>query len=255
MNASSLGLPQRMRAALIHLALSLGVAALAAGLVFFVWYPLPFREISGGRDLFLILVGVDVVIGPLITLMVFDLRKSRNELVRDLAVVGVMQLAALGYGIHTMALARPVVIALEGDRLRVVRAIDLAEADLSAAPPELRTVPWSGPVWLATRAPTASEKFETMNRGLAGEDIGMRPEFWLPDGARGAAYVRAAQPLDKLVRLSGERAAVVEQAVRDTGRPRTRIGYLPILARSTDWSALVDRKDGEVIGYVPVDGF
>jgi hypothetical protein len=122
----SLQIGQRLRAAVIHLLLSAAVAALAALLVFAVWYPMPYRQISGGRDLFLLVVAVDVAIGPLITLAVFDRRKPRAELVRDMAVVAAMQLAALAYGLHTVAQARPAVVALEVDRLRVVRAIDLA---------------------------------------------------------------------------------------------------------------------------------
>ena len=77
----------RARAALVHFALSLVVAAAGALLVFVVWYPTPFREISGGRELFLLVVSVDVVLGPVITLAIFDRRKPWVELRRDLVVV------------------------------------------------------------------------------------------------------------------------------------------------------------------------
>ena len=52
----------RFRAASIHLGISLALAALSAMLVFFVWYPYPYREISGGRSLFLLVITVDVII-------------------------------------------------------------------------------------------------------------------------------------------------------------------------------------------------
>lgn len=64
--------------------------------------PYPYREISGGRELFLLLVAVDVVMGPLITLMIFNTGKPRRELQLDLIVVGVLQLAALAYGLSTV---------------------------------------------------------------------------------------------------------------------------------------------------------
>ena len=41
----------RLKASTLHLGLSLCIAALAALLVFAVWYPNPYREISGGREL------------------------------------------------------------------------------------------------------------------------------------------------------------------------------------------------------------
>jgi hypothetical protein len=245
----------RLRASLIHLAASGLVAALAAALVFALWYPMPYREASGGRELFLLMVAVDVVLGPLITLAVFDPRKPRAELMRDLGVVVLLQLAALAYGLHTVALARPAVVALEGNRLRVVRPVDLEQADFSRAPPELGSLSWWGPLLVAARPPTAAEQADAIGRGLAGEDIGMRPEFWRPDRERGTAFASAAQPLDKLTRLWPQHSAQLQRAVEATGRPRDQLGYLPILARRTDWSVLVDLKDGSVVGYVPIDGF
>jgi hypothetical protein len=245
----------RVRAASIHLGLSALVAAVLATLVFAIWYPTPFREISGGRELFMLVIAVDVIMGPLITFAVFDRRKPRSELRRDLTVVVLLQLAALAYGLHSVALARPAVVALEGSRLRVVRAIDLETADFSKAPAELHALPWLGPRFLATRKPTGEEKWEAIQRGLAGEDVGMRPEFWRPQREAPSAYARAAKPLEQLIRLSPRRAAVLQEAVAAAGRAHEQIGYLPILARNTDWSALVDLKSGEIVGYVPIDGF
>jgi energy-coupling factor transporter transmembrane protein EcfT len=245
----------RARATLIHAAISAAVALVVAAFVFAIWYPRPFGDVSGGRDLFLLLIVVDVVIGPLLTFAVFDRRKPRAELRRDLTVVVLLQLAALVYGLHTVALARPAVLALEGDRLRVVRAVDLAQADFSKAPEGLKALSWLGPVYLATRTPTADEMPDAIERGLAGEDIGMRPQFWRPLSETRAAYAKAAKPLAGLTRLHPERAGDLRKAIDALQGSAQRLGYLPILARSTDWSALVDLKDGSIVGYVPIDGF
>jgi hypothetical protein len=175
--------------------------------------------------------------------------------VRDLAVIVVLQLAALAYGLHTVAQARPAVVALEGDRLRVVRAIDLEGADFSKAPPELRALSWTGPMLVAARPPSAEEKFEAIQRGLAGEDIGMRPGFWRPTGDTAAAFAQAAKPLGPLAARRPQHTVELERAVAASGRPAERLGYLPILARRTDWSALVDTRDGTIVGYMAIDGF
>jgi hypothetical protein len=255
---SGFALKVRARAALWHLALSIGVAFLSAALVFWLWYPMPFRELSGGRELFLLVVTVDVIIGPLITFFVFDRRKPRSELVRDLAVVVLLQLVALLYGLHAVAQARPAVVALEGNRLRVVRAIDLDDSDLARAPDGMRKLSLTGPLFVATRRPTDAERLDTIDRGLAGQDIGMRPEFWLPEAQAGAAFASAAMPIDRLRTLQPQRVAEIDAAIATiTAGSKTAgpLGYLPMLARRTDWSALIDLKDGRVVGYLPIEGF
>ena len=253
--ARGFDLPARLRAAGIHLGLSALVAALAAALVFGLWYPTPFREISGGRELFLIVVAVDVVLGPLITFAVFDRRKPRGELRRDLAVVVALQLAALGYGMHTVFIARPVVLALEVDRLRVVTAVQIAEPELAAAPPEFRRLPWRGVHRVATRPPSGDESFEAIQLGLAGIDLGMQPRYWRPAAETAAAWRAAARPLDELLQRRPERAAELQAAAAAAGRAIDQLGYLPLLARRSDWVALIDRVSGEVLAHAPVDGF
>lgn len=249
-------LRSRARAAGIHLGLSALVATLAASVVLGIWYPYPFRSISGGRDLFLLIVAVDVVIGPLITFAVFDRRKPRAELRRDLGVVALLQVAALVYGLHTVFIARPVVLALEGERrIRVVRAIDLDPNTLPLAPPELRSLSWGGPRVVATRRPTAEESFEAIQLATQGLDLGLRPGFWLPAPEAAAVFARSARSIEELRARHPARAAELDASVGATGLPAIRLGYLPVLARRSDWVALVDTSNGAIVGYAPVDGF
>lgn len=246
----------RLRAALIHLALSALVAAACAALVFGLWYPTPFRQISGGDELFLLIVAVDVVIGPLITLAVFDMRKPRNTLVRDLAVVAALQLAALGYGVYTLAQARPVVLALEGARLRVLRAVELDTEALGKAPEGLRRLPWAGRLVVAAEAPTdAGEQLKAIEMAFAGVDIGARPELWMPPERTASALAGTMLPLERLTTRHPGRERDLAEAVAATGRAATELGYLPLLSRRSDWVALVDRHTGAIVGYAPFDGF
>ncbi len=254
--SSGFDLHSRLRAAGIHLALSALVAALAAALVFVLWYPMPFREVSGGRELFILVISVDFVLGPLITFAVFDRRKPWTELRRDLAIVVLLQLAALGYGLHTVYVARPVVMALEVDRLRVVTALDLDPTELAEAPPEWQQLPLWGVPWLSARLPRAgAEKQMAVQMVGRGKDIGMLPQLWEPASATAAAIQRGARPLDGLRARYPSRAAELDAALRASGRPAERLRYLPILAHHADWVAFIDAANGDVVGYANFDGF
>jgi hypothetical protein len=94
----------RFRAGAIHLGISALITAAALTLMLVYWYPPPLFAAMGGTELVVLVVGVDVCIGPLITLIIFDTRKK--ELLFDLAIVAALQLTALGYGIYAMHAGR-----------------------------------------------------------------------------------------------------------------------------------------------------
>jgi len=247
---------RRGYAALIHLGSSLLVAALAAYLVFGLWYPPPYSELSGGTELFFLLVSVDAIVGPLLTFAVFDRAKPAAVLRRDLATIVALQLAAMGYGVHTMAVARPVVLAFEVDRFRVVAAQAVLEQELPQALAGLRDISWTGPRLRNTRTPSDAEKADAVMLAMAGADLGMRPSFWLPwDDAARAAARRAAKPAAELAQRGGSEAAALARAAAEAGRPLDQLGYVPILGRRSDWVTLLDRTSGDLLGYAPVNGF
>jgi len=247
----------RFLAAAIHLGCSLVVAALAAGLVFTLWYPWPYRIVSGGTELFALLVSVDVVLGPLITFAVFDARKPPGPLKRDLLVVVVLQLGGLMYGLHTTFIARPVVLALEGDRFRATTAVDVAEAELPEAPEPLRRLPLDGPRTVRAIVPAEGDaKFDAIQLGLAGIDVGMRPKLWREWDAQGRSEALArAKPLALLVARQRSRTAALEDSLARAGRPVDSMVYLPLIARRTDWIVLLDARTGDLAGFAPLDGF
>ena len=60
----------RLRAFLWHFLASLLMASLALMLVYGVWYPSPLHALLGVTSIFLIVLAVDVVIGPVLTFVV-----------------------------------------------------------------------------------------------------------------------------------------------------------------------------------------
>ena len=247
----------RSRAAFIHFGASVLVAALVSVLIFLLWYPGDYRHVAGGVGLFKLVVGVDVVLGPLMTLVVFDVRKSRRELSRDLLVVVLIQLAALGYGARIMALARPVVLALEEDRFRVVSAVDVRHDELDHADPDLGQLSWTGPriVDVAVPASGAARSDATM-WALRGYDVGARPGLWrLWDVRARQAAVDRAKPLAGLFSRYPARKTELEEAAATLGRAPDALRYVPVISRAGDWVALLDARTGDVLGFAPFDGF
>ncbi len=244
------------RAACIHLLLSLGVALVAAALVFGLWYPFPYRELSGGRELFWLVVGVDVVCGPLLTLVLFSPKKPRAELVRDLGLVVLIQLGALGYGQWTVWQARPLFLVQEIDRFKVVAAPDLRGASIAGLPAALQPGWLSGPVTVAIREPKDAKERETVlfESIQGGPDYAERSEFYLTyEGAAALKSLQRAKPLAVFLLKQPAQQAAAQALAAKKGADMAQWLYLPVVARQ-DWVAVLD-KQGQIQGFLQGDGF
>ncbi len=247
-------LRRRTRAAAIHLLISAAVAGLAALLVFIVWYPGAFRLMAGGQNLFLLVCGVDVVVGPLLTFVVFNTAKGRTHLRRDLAVIGLLQAVALAYGMHTVYVARPVAMVFEVDRFRLVTANAVAVEELPKATPEFRELPLGGPQVIGARRPEAgAERNDAMIMGVNGVDVGQRPIFWQPYAKAQSRAVERSRPIGALLEHYPTQAAELKEHLAALHADAATARFLPVMARG-DWVAVLDQT-GVVLGYLRFDGF
>lgn len=246
-----------LRAASIHLGLSALVAALAAALVFGVWYPYPYRELAGGVSLFLVVVGVDLVCGPLLTWVIFNPAKPRRELLTDIGLVVLIQLAALAYGLYSVAMARPIYAVFEVDRFQVVSMADVQPGALKPEQGGLHRVPWTGPKIIGVRDPKdGAENIASLDLSLQGLEPSARPDWWQPYEQSKPKVLSRAQPVSVLRAKQPGKAALIDQAIRDSGRTEAELRWVPMTSfKVMDWVAFVDARTAEVLAFAPVDGF
>ena len=231
------------------------VAAAVSVLVFKVWYPSPYASIAGGLSLFALLISVDVVVGPALTAVAASPGKRHTEFMRDLAVIVVLQLAALTYGVYSLALARPVAVVFEVDRMRVVTAADIEPELLRLAPPEMRALSWSGPRVLAVTKPTdPAQQLHSIDLALAGIDLGMNPRNWMPYETQKAAVWNASRPVSTLLAKYPEAEDEVARIATEAGQDPANLRFLPLQARHASWTAVLG-PDAQILGHLPVDGF
>ena len=220
------------------------------------WYPYPYRELSGGRELFALVVAVDVVLGPLITLVIFNPAKTRRHLVMDFTVIGLLQVAALAYGLWTVFVARPVHLVFEYHRMAVVHAIDVDSDLLAKAPPSLQTLPVTGPTVIALRPfKNPAEQFDATTAALKGFPLAARSDLWQAYEPARADVLKEAKPVAELRARFSNQAAQIDRAIAATGKPVTDLRYLPLLSRKTAWTVLLDTTTAEPLGYLPLDSF
>lgn len=244
------------RYALRHLGISAAVALLSAAFVFGLLYPAPYRSLLGVESIFLLVLAVDVVCGPLLTLVLASPKKSRRERWLDFSLIGLIQVGALLYGLHSVWAGRPVALVFEVDRLVAVSASDIDPADLAKAPEQLRRLPFWGVRRFSTRqSRDGKEMLESVLKGVAGISLAVQPDWWAQWDAGKDGMARRAKPLSDLLARRPQDAATLQTAAQRTGLPTDALRYLPLTSSKTlDWVALLD-GELNMVGWAPVEGF
>lgn len=169
----------RYKASLSHFLISLTVLSAALLVVFTVWYPNPFFKTNSVYELVKILIIVDLVLGPLLTLIIFNTGKAWPVLRRDLLIIGCVQVAALGYGMYSMYMQRPQYVVFAVDRYEVFAGIDVDESPL---PNNVKKTHRFGPQYVfADGGKTRSEKAKIVAEFMDGKgSFSQRRERYRP---------------------------------------------------------------------------
>jgi hypothetical protein len=243
----------RFTAGFTHFCISLAVAGLVYVAVRYFWYPGPLFEIAGGLELLILIICVDVTLGPLITLIIF--KPGKWGLRFDLTVIGLVQVAALVYGLYAIAESRPVYLTFVKDRFDLVRAGELAEADLEKAAPGFGSLSWFGYRVAGAKIPRdPNEQLKLLDSAILGsKDIQYIPRWYVPysEVAKDAAAKAREAPLERLRKLNPGREAEVD-AVVTSARPEGSLGFLPVRAGKRDMSAVLDTRTGELVALLPL---
>lgn len=197
----------RLKAAAIHLAISLTLATTIGAILYFLWFPPPYFVAAGANRLMLVLMGVDIAIGPLLTLLAANPSKPKRLLKLDLSIIAVLQALAFGYGIHVIAAARPIFIVAEADRFVLVSADEISDADLAQGSlPAFRKRSWTGPVLVGAAPPTGKDGGGTFALKVmaTGKDIDRLPKYYMPYSQIVDTFLHHAKSIDQLTKASAK---------------------------------------------------
>jgi hypothetical protein len=239
----------------VHFLITLALSAVAAALVFLVWFPAPFHKMLGGTTLFEIMVLCDLGLGPLSSFIVYNSKKTRRALLFDYTVIGVIQLSAFIYGVYAVANNRPAYVVFVGDRFEVIPAGAIEDADLARGGEYARR-PHSGPQLVAIREAGNTEEHNKMVfSGLAGKDYSVLPEYYIPYEQDLAEVKQRAKPVRALEKAHPEAKPLVANAVAELEVPLERLVWMPVMHKSGFWTVLLDSDTGQPVSWLPVDPY
>lgn len=243
-----------LRVASIHLVISLIVGAGVAAIMFGVWYPYPYNELTKAPQLFGLLMMVDIVCGPLLTGILYRPQKPKYQWRLDLALIAFIQLAAMVYGLNQVAATRPVWLAFEIDRFRIVQwdeiqpPYDKRPSQFQVSAPQL-----IGVSRLSNEDPSFPESIQLSLNGI---HPSFRPDRWVSYESRKNEVIGALRSLDELKITSSSIKENIQNEIIGAGLQENDVGYLPlVLDIHTDWIILINKNTGSPIKAIHTDGW
>ena len=233
---------KRIKFFLGHLAVSVVIALLVLSVVFFVWYPAPLAKAVGVTHIFLMLIAIDVIMGPMLSLLVY--KEGKKTLKFDLTVIILLQLSALGYGLHSIADGRPVWIVYSVDRFDLVKNNEIYPKHLDQAQAKYQQPSWFAPQYAAAQfAQENKQRQQDMfDEILGGVDISQRPERYVELSKATAQIQQRAQDLKTLNQFNDPK-----QVADILAKYPQATAFVPLKATAVDMTVLINKEKSTVV--------
>ena len=241
----------RFKATTLHFFISLTVIASIITIMLTLWFPGAYFKLMGGKTLIYLIAGVDVFLGPLLTLAVF--KTGKKWLKFDLACIATLQVVAMSYGLYVMFEARPVFTVFNKNAFYIASVVDILPSELAKG----KTTEWStfsitGPRLVAATALDQKNKLETIfyetesQMGVAQQ----YPRFYDDYVNHISDVIKSGKPLSLLSEKSAENKKAINILLLETGRPILDFLFLPIYSVTGTMSAIVDAKTGDFVEII-----
>lgn len=242
----------KKRAFLIHFLVSLFLISLILAVVLAVWYPTPYFTVDGAQSILAILIGVDLVLGPLLTLIVY--KPGKPSLTFDMSCIILVQLVALIYGVHVTYKRHPEFVVFAVDRFSTV---SLEEIDLQRLEhPTLKETLWDGPTLTQAFFPKDKEERKNLMFNVIFEgapDIEFWPHLYQPYQPDMVTFNPRSIDIQQIMQLSGSAKEKINAFLAKNNAGVNDFFFLPLVGKSTDIVIVLSKQDGMPMGYIDIN--
>jgi hypothetical protein len=243
----------RWKASFIHLIISFFVVGTVAAYIIYFWYPLPLMHMAKADQLLMMVGGIDLIVGPLLTLLVY--KHGKKTLRMDLTVIAVIQAVFLSMGLYTMFQSRPVFLVATPKRFDLVFVNEIDSTRLSNAKEKFKTLSFTKPLLVGAKFPTnKEEKTNIIMSALSGAgDIQTMPEYFVEYQELVPDILANSAPLQLSQTVSEQALVVLQEAAKHYGYQPSEVRYMHLGSARGYAVMLVDAKTGQVVGPVNLD--
>lgn len=228
---------KRFKFFISHLSISLLIALLAILLVFCVWYPSPLAAAVGVTHIFLMLIAIDVILGPILGLLVY--KEGKKSLKMDLSIIIIIQLMAFGFGFYSIAQGRPAWIVFNQNSFELIRVNDIYTEHPESIPDEFKNNPYLGPKYVATRPSNniTMRSNDIFAEALGGISLAQRPERFVEINQQSEKIMSSAKPIEQLNQFNSLDS--VQKVLKQYPQAN---GWIPLKAIQQDMVVLMNQE-------------
>jgi len=248
----------RLKAFGLHILGSVCLLGLALGTLYLGWYRWPGWYLAGAVTIALMMAGIDVVLGPLVTLLVANPNKPRRVLARDISIIVAVQLVAAGYGLFTLWNGRPLYYTYSEGFLEMVQAQDLDPEQVALGRklnPNLAPHWYSLPRWIYAPLPkdeaAADEIVSSATSG--GNDVIDMPRYYKPWAEALPDLRKNLQPVSKTKGVQKKEREIAAQRMQRMGVAPDQPVALPMTGRGKPLVAVVDPTTAQIKELIRTD--
>jgi hypothetical protein len=247
----------RLKAFALHLLASSATLTLILGSLYLGWYRWPGWRLADVSHVVPVMVGVDVVVGPLLTLIIARSSKPRRELARDIAMIVAVQLIALSYGTMSLWNGRPLYYAFSVNVLQLVQAYDIDAPELAVGRrqnPELAPYWNSLPRWIWAPLPQDSEESQKIVAAAisGGDDVISMPRYY-KRWEQGLPALRSQlKKVDDVAYFARSEKEKLKAHMRAAGLATDQPNSMPLTGRGHPMLAVFDPASLKIAGIFGV---
>ncbi len=237
----------RYSASAVHFMISLAVFSLFVFVLLKYWFPEPYFSTNGGWQGLQIVAAIDLILGPMLTLIIFNINKSRKELMLDFSLIAIIQISALCWGISTLYTQRPLAITFWEDKFYSISAEHFPAYDIEFD--VLKQFGDSYPVYIYIQEPTTSEGKQTYLR-KTWESIppNLQPELYTPLSEHYQDIFEHSIDISHAINKNPELKQEITTLLAKTNTKLEQNYYIPLKTGFTEILLIFD-KDNKRIGY------
>jgi hypothetical protein len=248
----------RFKAFGLHVAASTCLFLLALGTLYLGWYRWPGWYLTGATNIVLLMAGIDVVLGPVLTFTIANPQKPRRELARDISIIALVQLAAMGYGATTLWNGRPLYYTFSTRFLEMVQASDLSAGQIALGRqlnPDFAPFWYSLPRWIYAPLPDDAKMAQQIVQSsiTGGDDVIQMPRYFRPWEQGVPELRKQLRPVAQMTELSVHEREVAGERMRALGVTADQPVALPMMGRAKPLVGVVDPATGRIRAILRVD--